>query len=120
MLAPHHQILHLCVHLHTHGYGRLIWFKDLDLLIRQRGHEIDWPQVYALAHAEGAELSPAGSAGRRTESARDGAPPRQARAAARQSRRGIVSERECRGAVDGQSRNGAARKPALRDASYVT
>lgn len=57
MLASHHQILHLCVHLHTHGYGRLIWFKDLDLLIRQRGHETDWPQVYALAHAEGADLS---------------------------------------------------------------
>lgn len=57
MLAPHHQILHLCVHLHTHGYGRLIWFKDLDLLIRNRQADIDWREVYALARAEGTELS---------------------------------------------------------------
>lgn len=57
MLAPNHQILHLCVHLHTHGYGRLIWFKDLDLLIRRRQRDIDWHTVYALARAEGAALS---------------------------------------------------------------
>lgn len=57
MLAPHHQILHLAVHLHTHGYGRLIWFKDLDLLIRQRQRDIEWDVVHALARVEGAELS---------------------------------------------------------------
>src|SRR5579872_3147094 len=26
MLAPEDQVLHLCVHLHHHGYKRLIWF----------------------------------------------------------------------------------------------
>lgn len=57
MLEVHYQILHLCVHLHTHGYGRLIWFKDLDLLIRRRSQDINWHKVYALARAEGAELS---------------------------------------------------------------
>lgn len=57
LLAPDQQILHLCVHLHTHGYGRLIWFKDLDLLLRQRGHEVNWSLVHALAREEGATLS---------------------------------------------------------------
>lgn len=57
MLALDAQVLHLCVHLHTHGYGRLIWFKDLDLLLRQRGAEIDWDHVYQLARGEGAMLS---------------------------------------------------------------
>lgn len=57
LLAPEQQILHLCVHLHTHGYGRLIWFKDLDLLLRQRGHEVNWSLVHTLAAEEGATLS---------------------------------------------------------------
>ncbi len=57
MLGLEHHLLQLCVHLHTHGYGRLIWFKDLDLLLRRRGHEVDWQRVHALARAEGAALS---------------------------------------------------------------
>lgn len=57
MLGVDYQVLHLCVHLHTHGYSRLIWFKDLDLLLRSRSAEIDWDHVYALARGEGAVLS---------------------------------------------------------------
>lgn len=57
MLAMEPQILHLCVHLHTHGYSRLIWFKDLDLLLRRYGDTVDWRAVASLAAGEGATLS---------------------------------------------------------------
>jgi len=52
-----YQILHLCVHLHTHGYGRLIWLKDLDLLLRAYETELDWDRVWSLAAAEGVTIS---------------------------------------------------------------
>ena len=57
MLGLEHQILHLCVHLHTHGYTRLIWFKDLDLVLRRRIEQVDWPKLQALAASEGVSLS---------------------------------------------------------------
>lgn len=57
MLGVELQILHLCVHLHTHGYSRLIWFKDLDLLLRRFGETVDWRRVASLAAGEGVALS---------------------------------------------------------------
>lgn len=57
MLSPEYQMLHLSVHLHTHGYSRLIWFKDLDLLLRRSGGTMNWELVHALAAREGATLS---------------------------------------------------------------
>jgi hypothetical protein len=57
VLGLEYQILHLCVHLHTHGYGRLIWLKDLDLLLRTRGAGADWDRVWALAATEGVTIS---------------------------------------------------------------
>lgn len=57
MLGLEHQVLHLCVHLHLHGYRRLIWFIDLERLLRLRGGEVRWADLWALAHAEGVTLS---------------------------------------------------------------
>lgn len=57
MLNAEFQILHLCVHLHTHGYSRLVWFKDLDLLLRRYGAMMDWRRVASLAAGEGVALS---------------------------------------------------------------
>lgn len=57
ILSLEWQILHLCVHLHTHGYGRLIWLKDLDILVRERGDLIAWGDVWRLAEEEGVSLS---------------------------------------------------------------
>jgi hypothetical protein len=57
MLGLEHQVLHLCVHLHLHGYRRLIWFVDLERLLRLRGGAVRWADVWTLAHAEGATLS---------------------------------------------------------------
>lgn len=56
-LQAEFQVLHLSVHLHTHGYGRLIWFKDLDLLLRRFGDAIDWSFVGRMAQGEGTALS---------------------------------------------------------------
>jgi hypothetical protein len=57
MLGLEHQLLHLCVHLHLHGYRRLIWFVDLERLLRLRGGAVRWAEVWTLAHDEGATLS---------------------------------------------------------------
>jgi hypothetical protein len=47
----------LAVHLHRHGFSRLIWFKDLDLLIRRFGNQIDWESLGRRAASEGVSLS---------------------------------------------------------------
>ncbi|MCC6381080.1 MAG: nucleotidyltransferase family protein [Dehalococcoidia bacterium] len=51
VLELHDLIVHLAVHLHRHGFNRLIWFKDLDLIIRQRS--VDWSVVRERAEAQG-------------------------------------------------------------------
>jgi len=52
MLAPEDQVLHLCVHLHHHGYKRLIWFTDLALLLRLP-QPLDWDYIVWAAGQEG-------------------------------------------------------------------
>jgi hypothetical protein len=54
MLAPCDQIVHLAVHAHKHGYRRLIWLKDLDLLVRSP-RRIDWDLVVSTALREGVD-----------------------------------------------------------------
>ena len=56
-LCPEDQIMTLSVHLHRHGFNRLIWFKDIDLLLRRFGDEISWDDIVAEAKAEGAQSS---------------------------------------------------------------
>ena len=56
-LAPDDQVLMLSVHLHRHGFSRLIWLKDIDLLVRRYREELDWEMILAGARAEGAEPS---------------------------------------------------------------
>lgn len=57
VLSVEDQFLHLCVHLHQHGYSRLIWFTDLYLLLQRFADAIDWSYVATSARAEGVELS---------------------------------------------------------------
>jgi hypothetical protein len=57
MLSPEDQIIQLAAHVHKHGFSRLIWLKDLDLLVRELGETIDWRLVQASARAEGVEGS---------------------------------------------------------------
>ena len=39
MLSLEDQIIQLSVHVHKHGFNRLIWLKDLDLLVRTYGDD---------------------------------------------------------------------------------
>lgn len=50
-LEPHDMFVQLCVHLQRHGYERLIWLKDIDLLVRR--NELDWSVVEQRARAQG-------------------------------------------------------------------
>jgi hypothetical protein len=49
--------LALAVHLHRHAFERLIWFKDLDLIVRQAGHRLDWQWLGETARQEGVVAS---------------------------------------------------------------
>jgi hypothetical protein len=57
MLSVEDQIIQLSVHVHKHGFSRLIWLKDIDLLVRAYGQTLDWQLVRASARAEGVEGS---------------------------------------------------------------
>lgn len=53
VLAPEHQFLQLAVHAHRHGYGRLSWLIELDLLVRRQKDPIDWKRTAVFAREEG-------------------------------------------------------------------
>jgi Uncharacterised nucleotidyltransferase len=50
-LDPADQVVALAVHAHKHGFERLLWLKDLDLLAG--GDRVDWDLVVATARREG-------------------------------------------------------------------
>jgi hypothetical protein len=53
MLCPEDQVVHLSAHVHKHGFDRLIWLKDLDMLLRTYRESVDWALVERTAQAEG-------------------------------------------------------------------
>jgi hypothetical protein len=53
MLGLEDQIVQLSAHVHKHGFDRLIWLKDLDVLIRCSGDRLNWGLVEQVARAEG-------------------------------------------------------------------
>jgi hypothetical protein len=53
VLAPEHQFLHLALHAHRHGYTRLNWLIELDLLMRGANGSIDWGLLTQVARSEG-------------------------------------------------------------------
>jgi hypothetical protein len=53
VLAPEHQFLHLAVHAHRHGYSRLSWLIELDLIVRQGNESMDWGFLTQVAREEG-------------------------------------------------------------------
>jgi hypothetical protein len=52
MLAPEDQLVHLSFHAHKHGFNRLIWLKDIDLLVRNAGARLDWDVVESVSRRE--------------------------------------------------------------------
>jgi Uncharacterised nucleotidyltransferase len=57
MLCPEDQVVQLSAHAHKHGFDRLIWLKDLDLLLRAHGGTLDWSLVREIARQEGVQAS---------------------------------------------------------------
>jgi hypothetical protein len=57
MLGPEDQLVQLSVHAHKHGFERLIWIKDIDLLLRANGDRLQWSVVRAVAGREGVTSS---------------------------------------------------------------
>ena len=56
-LCAEDQVVHLTVHAHKHGFNRLIWLKDLDLLLRSHGDRLDWHLIRSVARKEGVQAS---------------------------------------------------------------
>jgi hypothetical protein len=52
MLAPADQLVHLSFHAHKHGFNRLIWLKDIDLVVREAGASLDWDLVESASRRE--------------------------------------------------------------------
>jgi Uncharacterised nucleotidyltransferase len=57
MLCPEDQVVQLSTHLHKHGFERLIWLKDIDVLLRARQDCLNWDLVHRVARAEGVQGS---------------------------------------------------------------
>ena len=53
MLGPEDQVVQLSAHVHKHGFDRLIWLKDLDVLVRCSRGRLDWVLVERVARDEG-------------------------------------------------------------------
>ncbi|MCC6180111.1 MAG: nucleotidyltransferase family protein [Chloroflexi bacterium] len=57
MLCPEDQLVQLSVHAHKHGFSRLIWLKDIDLLTRVHHGGLDWGLVRDVSRREGVQAS---------------------------------------------------------------
>jgi hypothetical protein len=57
MLCPEDNLVQLAVHVHKHGYERLIWLKDIDLAARRWADRLDWDLVERVARLEGVAAS---------------------------------------------------------------
>ncbi len=51
VLDDHDQFVLLAVHLQRHNFERLVWFKDLDLMVRRVA--FDWRRIESIARMEG-------------------------------------------------------------------
>lgn len=51
VLDDHDQFVLLAVHLQRHNFERLVWFKDLDLMVRRVA--FDWRRIESIARVEG-------------------------------------------------------------------
>jgi hypothetical protein len=46
------QLIHLCVHLHYHGYTRLNALSEIAFIIRDRAGQLDWPRLLETVRVE--------------------------------------------------------------------
>jgi hypothetical protein len=57
MLAPEDQLVHLSYHAHKHGFNRLIWLKDIDMVVRGASACLDWDLVESVSRREALQSS---------------------------------------------------------------
>ncbi len=55
-LSIEDQIIHLCAHVHYHGYTRLNWLSDLAFILRRHRGHIDWEQLISITEEEEAKV----------------------------------------------------------------
>lgn len=53
MMAPHHQIIHLCMHAFKHSYNKMGLFEDIERTVEFYKDEIDWAKVRRRAEEWG-------------------------------------------------------------------
>jgi hypothetical protein len=56
VLCLEDQLVHLCCHLHAHGYTRLNWFSDIAFIIRDHSSDLNWDLVLRVARTEEAQV----------------------------------------------------------------
>jgi hypothetical protein len=56
-LSLEDHLLHLCAHMHFHGYVKLIWFSDIAFIVRDRYDELNWDQFVRVTRREEAEVA---------------------------------------------------------------
>jgi hypothetical protein len=57
MLAPEDQLVHLSYHAHKHGFNRLVWLKDIDMVTRGTSAGFDWDLVESVSRREALQSS---------------------------------------------------------------
>lgn len=55
-LSLEDNLIHLCGHVHRHGYERLNWLSDIALILRDRAAEIDWDRLLGVVQCEEANV----------------------------------------------------------------
>jgi hypothetical protein len=55
-LALEDQLIHLCAHMHYHGYVRLCWFSDLVFIVRDRATSLNWDRLLETVRQEAAQV----------------------------------------------------------------
>lgn len=56
VMSMEDQLLHLCMHIHYHGFNRLNSLTDIALVIRDHSHELDWQKFLHTTQGEEAEV----------------------------------------------------------------
>lgn len=56
VLSLEDQLIHLCAHVHYHGYTRLIWLSDIALIIRDHAADLDWDCIIGTVRTEEAQI----------------------------------------------------------------
>ena len=56
VLSLEDQLIHLCAHVHYHGYTRLNWLSDIAFIVRDHAPEINWERVLDTVQIEEAQV----------------------------------------------------------------